>query len=217
MKFNGIILLLVILAVCGGQNLLALDFANKNVEKTVSGMADAWREVPDGVRPGMRYRDYRDLYSAGDYAHMSGDPYIPALSGVCSFFIPGLGQMISGEVGRGFAWLGGIVGCGALVVTGSVVAAFGMSYSTAGQPATGMPIALTGTILSIAGSIGILAVDVASIVDAVKVSKIKNMYTRDIRDMSSADITFCPYVTSAVPFSGKGIAPAVGLSLNVRF
>ena len=59
------------------------------------------------------------------YIPQFGDPYNPAISGVCSFLVPGLGQMISGEIGRGFAFLGGTYGSmmvglvGFVMVTGS--------------------------------------------------------------------------------------------------
>ena len=70
------------------------------------------------LSPDMRYRDYKRLYNPKDYVRMPGDRHSPAVSGVCSWLIPGLGQMICGEVGRGFGYLGGAVACGAAVGTG---------------------------------------------------------------------------------------------------
>ena len=63
------------------------------------------------VVPGMRYNEYRHLYNPSDYVRMPGDSHSPVAGGICSFLIPGLGQMICGEVGRGFAFFGDGCGC----------------------------------------------------------------------------------------------------------
>ena len=67
------------------------------------------REVPEGIRPGMKYRQYRKLYKASDYVRMPGDRYSPVVGGLCSFLIPGLGQAVNGDFGRGLAFFGGTV------------------------------------------------------------------------------------------------------------
>lgn len=168
------------------------------------------------VRPGMKYREYKKLYSPSEWSHQPGDRHIPAVGGVCSFLIPGLGQMICGEVGRGLGWLGGALGCYAVIGVGSGVAygaaaAYGSgdaSYENANS------LALTGNILSLVGSIGLLAVDIWAIVDGVKVAKVKNMYERDIRQLSSLSVDLQPYF-AAVP--GNSSVPVAGASLRIRF
>ena len=90
------------------------DQARKPATET-SPLYDIYANVDYGttdlVTPGMRYREYQNLYRPSSYIRLPGDPYSPALSGVCSWLIPGLGQMLCDEVGRGFGYLGGSAGC----------------------------------------------------------------------------------------------------------
>ena len=74
------------------------------VFKSVPGYA-AYREPVADIVPGMKYKDLKKIYNYSDWYSAPGDKTNPALMGVCSWLIPGLGQMISGELGRGFAWL----------------------------------------------------------------------------------------------------------------
>lgn len=167
---------------------------------------DSNREVSSSIMPGMRYKDYHKLYKASDYIHATGDRYSPALGGVLSFLIPGLGQMVCGEVGRGFSWFGGAMAC-------SVVMGVGAGL-TAGAYEEDMAIA--GLVLTLAGSISLLSVDIAAIVDGVKVAKIKNMYQRDTREMSSVKLDMSPYFTIA-PTGISSAAPVAGMSLRLSF
>ena len=112
------------------------------------------------VAPMMKYKEMAKIYDYRLYQKSLYDRYSPAGSGVASFFIPGLGQMICGEWGRGFAWLGGHVGC--YMLTG--ISAIAESD--------------TLVLMSIAG---LLAIDICSIVDGVRVAKVKHMYMEDLR------------------------------------
>ena len=49
-------------------------------------------------------------YDRKTYTYQPGDPYNPAVCGVVSFLIPGVGQMIASETGRRVAFLPGYVG-----------------------------------------------------------------------------------------------------------
>ena len=60
--------------------------------------------------PGMKYRNLKHIYDYKDYQPSVYVSRSPGGMGVASFFIPGLGQMISGEIGRGLAWMGGHLG-----------------------------------------------------------------------------------------------------------
>lgn len=60
-----------------------------------------------GKNPYRNTVDIKDMYNTRDYVKSSANPYSPGWSGVGSFFLPGLGQMICGETGRGLAILGG--------------------------------------------------------------------------------------------------------------
>lgn len=168
---------------------------------------DDEREIPEGIYPGMKYRQYRKFYKASDYVRMPGDRYSPAAGGICSFFIPGLGQMVNGDVGRGFVFFGTAAGGMILSSVGISILDNAMSNSEA----------IPGVVLTMAGLVTVLGTEIWSIVDGVRHAKIKNMYMRDIRRYSSIDIRLNPYVASTVDISGQGLTPAVGLSLNITF
>ena len=155
-----------------------------------------------GVKVGMRYGEYRDFYRASDYVHIPGDPYSPALSGIASAIIPGFGQMICGEVGRGFAILGLSIGVPVIGTVGAILCS-GYDHSVT----FGSAVAIV--------TLGSLAVYVWNIVDAVQVAKIKNMYCRDIRNTYSASLKLYPSV-GIIPASG-GSRTSVGLTLALNF
>lgn len=148
------------------------------------------------------------------YVPEYGDPYNPALSGVASFFIPGLGQMISGEVGRGFAFLGGATLCGVVSTVG--LTRFVLANAEYQNNSYGnQNVRTDGIGMFLLGLGGMLVVDIWSIVDAVKVAKVNNMYIRDRRNQSMIDIGISPYIET-VSLGDRQITP-IGLSLNVRF
>ena len=62
---------------------------------------------------------------------------------------------------------------------------------------------------------GILAIDICSIVDAVHIAKVKNMYEQDLRRQYSFDMKLSPSV-NYVP-SGNTLQPVVGMTLALRF
>ncbi|ULB33745.1 MULTISPECIES: hypothetical protein [Proteiniphilum] len=49
----------------------------------------------------------KQKYDYKMYVPQPGDKHNPIVMGFSSYFVPGLGQMLSGEVGRGLAFLGG--------------------------------------------------------------------------------------------------------------
>ena len=66
------------------------------------------------------------MYNPKMYVKSMTDPYSPGLAGVCSFLVPGLGQVVSGETGRGIAFFAGDVGFG---VAATACAVKFMSYA----------------------------------------------------------------------------------------
>lgn len=157
------------------------------------------REPAEGLIPGMKYKELKDIYSPSEYISMPGDPYSPGLSGVLSFLIPGLGQMICDEVGRGLGFLGGSVGL-------AIVTGVGLVYSYYSTDAA---------IVAIINSIGLLTLNIIAIVDAVKVAKVKNMYVQDMRSAYSFDLNLRPSI-DYIP-SVSGMQPTVGLTLALNF
>ena len=156
------------------------------------------------IVPGMKYGQYKSLYNPALYARQQHDPYLPAVSGICSALIPGLGQMVSGEVGRGLAWFGGAVGS---IVIPMYTGIYLSVYSD-------FPV--LGGVLILCIPAAYLAVDICSVVDAVRVAKVKNMYVQDLRHTASTlDVRLQPYVSA---FSNGFVqTPVAGLSLAVSF
>ena len=171
----------------------------------------------DHIPPGLRYKDYKIFYNPKSYVRTPEDRHNPTVSGFCSFLIPGLGQMICGEVGRGFAFLGGSVACGVVVGTGSVLMASGILDNLDSETgAPGNAAIKGGTFLMVAGVVGLVSVDICAIVDGTRVAKVKNMYERDLhKQISSLDVRLQPYVSSLSTATSH--TPVAGFSLAVNF
>ena len=148
------------------------------------------------VAPMMKYKEMAKVYDYRLYQKSLYDRYSPAGSGVASFFIPGLGQMICGEWGRGFAWLGGHVGC--YMLTG--ISAIAESD--------------TLVLMSIAG---LLAIDICAIVDGVRVAKVKNMYMEDLRRSGYYGLDVDLYPSVNYVRTTSGVQPTAGMTLALRF
>ena len=134
------------------------------------------------------------------------------VSGICSLFVPGLGQMLNDEPGRGLGFLAGSAGFGLVTLVGyaSLISSVmdGYGYHENGQ-------AIGGAGLFLLGLSGMTAVSIWSIVDAVHVAKVNNMYIRDLRKTSSLQLEISPYVTQ---FSvDNKITTPVGLTMRVKF
>lgn len=168
----------------------------------------------------MKYKQLKTMYDYKAYNPTPYDRYSPAWSGVASFFIPGLGQMVCGETGRGFAWLGATFGCYMVTSLGTsliVGGAYNDYYTDSGdhyvEENTGNVV--VGLLMAYVGAIGAMSVDIASIVDAVRVAKVKNMYEQDMRSQYSFDVNLYPSVNCVR--TPTGVQPTAGLTLAMRF
>lgn len=158
--------------------------------------------------PGMKYRNLKHIYDYKDYQPFIYESRSPGGMGVASFFIPGLGQMISGEIGRGLAWMGGSMGAYLVMGVGgasmSSAEYYGESDSTA------------ATIIYLVGFTSLLAVDICCIVDAVRVAKVKNMYERDLyKKLYSFDLDLHPSVNYIL--TPTGTQPTAGFTFALNF
>jgi hypothetical protein len=152
------------------------------------------------------YKQIKMNYNPHMYISQPGDPYNPTVSGLCSWIIPGLGQMICGETGRGLGFLGGYVGCSIFMGIGSGIAA--SSYTDGGLAAGGL--------MMIVGVLGMATVDIWSIVDAVHVAKVKDMYVGDMRSKtSSLKLELSPYVDQISMHNE--ISRPIGMTMRVKF
>lgn len=176
------------------------------------------------VAPGMKYRELKNLYNARDYVPSSVDPYSKGWAGAASFFVPGLGQAVCGEVGRGFAFFGGEI---AFDVVGSVFANKMLSYVQ--KDANGKYVtdsnghyvytdekAARNWALAIAGvGVANLAYLIWDICDARKVAKVKNMYYQDLMGVRAMEVNLYPSVDLAM--TANGTKPVAGFTLSMQF
>jgi hypothetical protein len=181
----------------------------ENGEKDIFEDEPTVNYAADEVYEGMRYRDYKDLYDPNFYIPDEYDPYSPFWSGVASFFIPGLGQCVSGEWERGL-WIFGTSLLLESALLGSIEVADISTYDV-------RFVSDFGTLLAIASSVGLAILDVWNIFDAVHIAKVKNMYVQDIRSQRAGlDLRLEPYLSySSVNVAGR--QPAAGLSLKLTF
>ncbi len=176
----------------------------ENGEKDIFGTEASSRpsnnHAAGEIKEGMRYKEYKDLYDTKYYVHEIGDEYSPGWAGVASFFIPGLGQGVAGEWGRAAAVFGGDL---------ALSAAYFLLTMDAGEGTAA---------LALIPLIGLGVLDIWSIVDAVHVAKVKNMYYQDIRSQrASLDVKLTPYFAYTPTNVSGGLQPTAGLSLRVSF
>jgi hypothetical protein len=151
-----------------------------------------------------QYKINKLHYDYRTYKHLPGDRYDPAAACVMSILLPGTGQMVSGEIKRGAAFVGGSFGCYVIVVLG-FAGASGARTDEAGT-------FFTGTMFL--GIAGMAAVDIWSAIDAVRVAKVKNLALRD-KNKTSYNIQLQPYINTAC-YNHTGSVP-VGVSLKIKF
>ena len=149
-----------------------------------------------------QYKVNKISYNYKAYKYQMGDPYNPSVAGLTSFLIPGLGQMISGEGGRGVAFLGGAVGFGIIMGIGAAQSNTDVEEGGDGTKGAG---------LAFAGLLGYMAVEIWSIVDAIRVAKVNNMAWRN-QSKTGFNFQVSPYIGSL-----HNEKVPVGLSIKVRF
>lgn len=180
--------------------LIKYESGRNEVIKATAGQYDpllyGYREPVQGIKPGMKYREYRHLYNPKEYTRGLVQTHNPAGVGVASYFIPGLGQMICGEGWRGVAFLGG--------------SCFGYGLMMGGAIHLGDPEPLVWGGLAI-----MLTSQIWSIIDAVQVAKIKNMYERDLMRTYSLEVDLYPSFDCVK--TASGLQPTAGLTLAMRF
>ena len=174
------------------------------------------------VAPGMKYKDLKGMYDTKEYVQQPIDPYRVGWTKFFSFFTPGLGQIMMGEVGRGFIFVGAEVICTSIVSDSwdglkpyLVVDENGIVTGLSDMDAAKKH--LTGILVGLAGT---LATSIWACIDAGKIAKVKNMYYQDMYGrQASVNVGLEPYFSftpaSAAPASS--LTPTAGMSLRVSF
>ena len=161
------------------------------------------------VREGMRYKEYKRFYNKRDYICQADDPYSPWLAGWASYFIPGLGQCVCGEWGRGLSFFLGTY------LTGSMAIA-SLAECTACYVYDEQDYCYDSYNRDCSGAVALLlaagTIYVWNICDAVKVAKIKNMYYQDMYGRrQEIKLHIEPYVD----YKPISISPMANLSSGV--
>lgn len=151
-------------------------------------------QTPEGICPGMKYKELKEYYNYKDYVKAPDQYRSPVGVGIASFVIPGLGQMICGEGWRGVAYLGGWLASHFVTLCG---------------------IAELNDYIYYAGITGAVAMRAISTVGATRIAKVKNMYKRDLAGSYSLEVDLYPsmnYVKTV-----EGVQPTAGLTFALRF
>jgi TM2 domain-containing membrane protein YozV len=159
----------------------------------------------------QRYSINKLQYDYHRYTPEFGDPYNPSISGICSFIVPGLGQMYCDEVGRGLAFLGGYVCFSVVVGVGVTQIANSVDYVNS----TYYNHTSAGVCTMLLGLGGMAAVEIWSIVDAINVAKVNNMYIRDLRRTSGIKLEMSPYIDH-LSINNQTTTP-LGMTMRVTF
>jgi hypothetical protein len=149
-----------------------------------------------------QYKVNKTQYDFRSYSYVKGDPYNPAVAGLVSCLIPGLGQMITGEGGRGVAFLGGFAGCALISLIGSSMSDNDINSGGYGTKGSG---------LMALGLIGMMAVDIWAIIDAIHVAKVNDLAWR-AKTKSGNSLRITPHIGSL-----QSQKVRMGLSLKIRF
>jgi hypothetical protein len=156
-----------------------------------------------------QYRVNKKIYDYHTYSYQKGDPYKPTTAGFASVFIPGLGQMISGEPARGLCFLGGYCGSIGLCLSGFSVFLFEFAKDERHPINYGRGI--SGLVIGAIGAGCSLGVFIWSVSDAEHVAKVNNLAYRD-KNLRGYNISLSPYLGSVT-----GEKFPLGLSCKIRF
>ena len=177
----------------------------------ISAYAQDSSDKEFNLQPGLKYRALNDYYDPSDYQKTPFDDHSPALSGVASFFIPGLGQMINGEVGRGLAWMG--AAAGTYFVTSAATI-----YCLLGAMCGSSELFWASAAFATIGLGALITIDVIQIIDAVNIAKVKNMYEMDLikSQLSDAalDINLYPSISRIPTATGTRSTAELTLAFN---
>ena len=175
------------------------------------------------VVPGMKYKELKNIYSTRDYSRSVSDPYSPFWAGFASWTVPGLGQLICGETGRGIGIIAGglALDAGTYFCLDKLMGYFqkdangnlvkddkGELVVTDKAAAKKWGIAFLGACMVVVGY------DIWNIFDARKVAKVKNMYYNDLQRRS---MQMNLYPTFDYVMTAQGAAPVAGVTLSMKF
>ena len=167
---------------------------------------------------GAKYKTLKSDYNYKDYVPSQMDPYSPGWNGVLSFFVPGAGQIVTGEVWRGVLML-----VGDAILNNEF-------QSAANEVGKALLIDQTNNTISWADkengqknvwialgcATASLGLSIWSCIDASRIAKVKDMYFQDkYGHRSMMGIDFAPSL--ALSPTTSGVKPAAGMALTLSF
>lgn len=167
----------------------------------------------------IRYSEIKGNYNPKEYVKQATDPYQVGWCEATSFFIPGIGQLLSGETWRGIAFMGGEAILVSMIATAAENVAevaitnesgFLTGYTDPKVGKRNMAVMLT--------ALGVdLGLSIWSSIDARNVARVKNMYYQDlINGKKPVELSFAPTVSLASDPSGA-LLPCAGISMQLKF
>ena len=195
----------------------------KRIVVLIAALVFAATALSAQVAPKMKYKELKGTYNSKEYVKSTTDPYSPGWSGFASFVLPGLGQVIAGETGRGIAFFAGDVG---FSVATALCADKFLEYVQ--TDANGKPVkdgngkyvytnenaAGTWAMVVVGVSAAAVAYYIWNISDARKVAKVKNMYYQDLAGKHAVGLDLYPSLDYAMTGTGGRIVPGMTLSLQ---
>jgi hypothetical protein len=167
--------------------------------------------------PKSRYKENKKKYDYRTYTYQKGDPIKPIHAECSCLLLPGLGQMLCGEPGRGFAFLGGYSACFTLMTTGyAFIWIYGSEsycnkYSNPCDDNYNPGLANLGIAMFLAGLTSTITVYWWSVIDAGKVAKVNNLA---FRDKNKTTLNIEPFINPLYnDLTGK-IIPGIGFKLT---
>ena len=165
------------------------------------------------------YKDLKGIYNPKEYVKQDSDPYNAGWYECASFFVPGVGQLLSGEVWRGLAFIGGEAILASIIAdTASEIkkiavtneSGFLIGYTDEAKGKRNMAVMLS--------AIGVdLGLAIWSSINAARIAKVKNMYYQDlIGNKIPVELSFSPALTF-VPTQSGSTQMSAGLALQLRF
>ena len=163
------------------------------------------------------YKNLKEVYSPANYVKSDADPYSVFWMGAGSLFIPGIGQLIMKETGRGWAFLGSSIGLNmieGILLRGAFSLAQWNNYGIVTVPEANRG-AYTGLMVG-AAAVGVvqLGACIWSCVDAVNIAKVKNQYYRDAQGKHAFTATVYPSMELVQSTNGMSLAPGMTFALN---
>ena len=178
-------------------------FNNVTSSKKVTATSNYSSNTTEPVMEGMKYKELKSNYNPRLYVAQPSDPYSRGWAGVASFFIPGLGEGVAGEWGRGAIICLANIGLYILQRSGiQYDSSYGYYYDSTYY-------------IAAAGRLGL---NIWSICDAVRICKVKNMYDQYLRaQRASLDMKVEPFFSYVPIGSTANFQPTAGLTMKVSF